>query len=289
MQLGCHGLVWTGSFDEAGFDLAVQNTKAAGYDLLEIPLLDPYNFDVAAAKRSLRKNPIAITSSLGLPAYADVSSADPEKMAAGEKFLTRTLEILHELEAEYLVGAIYSQLTKYSAPATLGGRQASQEVMNTIADKAEGLGIRLGLEVVNRYETNLFNTGRGALAFIEEIGHDNIGVHLDTYHMNIEEPDMYTPVLESAAKLMYVHIGESHRGYLGSGSVDFSSFYRALAQVGYDGPMVFESFSSAVVSADLSNTLGIWRNLWDDSQDLGRHAFEFMSGQLRSVETIAMH
>ena len=71
--------------------------------------------------------------------------------------------------------------------------------------------------------------------------------------------------------------------------MDFSSFYRALAQVGYDGPMVFESFSSAVVSADLSNTLGIWRNLWDDSQDLGRHAFEFMSGQLRSVETIALH
>lgn len=289
MQLGCHGLVWTGTFDEAGFDLAVEKTKAAGYALLEVPLLDPYGFDVEAAKRSLQRNPIAITSSLGLPAYADISSADPERVAAGEKFLNRTIEILHELESGYLVGAIYSQLTKYQSPATAGGRKSSQETLNTIADRAKTLGVQLGLEVVNRYETNLFNTGRGALAFIEEIGNDNIGVHLDTYHMNIEEPDMYTPVLESAAKLMYVHIGESHRGYLGSGSVDFASFYRALAQAGYDGPMVFESFSSSVVSADLSNTLGIWRNLWDDSEDLGRHAYEFMTGQLRSVETIAMH
>ncbi len=289
MQLGCHGLVWTGSFDEAGFDRAVEKTQAAGYDLLEVPLLDPYGFDVEAAKRSLQRNPIAITSSLGLPAYADISSADPEKVAAGEKFLNRTVEILHELESGYLVGAIYSQLTKYPGPATPANRQASQEVLNSVADRARALGVGLGLEVVNRYETNLFNTGRGALAFISEIGNDNIGVHLDTYHMNIEEPDMYTPVLESAAKLMYVHIGESHRGYLGSGSVDFNSFYRALAQVGFDGPMVFESFSSAVVSADLSNTLGIWRNLWEDSEDLGRHAHGFMSGQLRSVETIAVH
>lgn len=289
MQLGCHGLVWTGSFDEQGFDLAVEENKRAGYDLLEVPLLDPYAFDVEAAKRSLQKNPIAITASLGLPANADISTGDPEKVAEGERFLTRCLEILHDLEAKYLVGCIYSQLSKYMAPATDEGRRASQDVLNTIADRAKGYGIQLGLEVVNRYETNLFNTGRGALAFIEEIGNDNIGVHLDTYHMNIEEPDMYTPVLESKARLMYVHIGESHRGYLGSGSVDFDSFYRALGQVGYDGPMVFESFSSAVVSKELSNNLGIWRNLWDDSRDLARHAHEFMSGQLRSVETISFH
>lgn len=289
MQLGCHGLVWTGSFDEAGFDLAVAETKQAGYDLLEFPLMDPYSFDVAAAKRSLARNPIAITSSLGLPAYADISTAEPEKVQAGEDFLNRCVEVLSELGSHYLVGAIFSQLTKYMAPATDDGRKASQDVLNKVADRARGLGIQLGLEVVNRYETNLFNTGRGALAFIEEIGNDNIGVHLDTYHMNIEEPDMYRPVLETRAKLMYVHIGESHRGYLGSGSVDFDGFYRALAEIGYDGPMVFESFSSSVVSAELSNNLGIWRNLWDDSRDLARHAHAFMAGQLRAVETIELH
>jgi D-psicose/D-tagatose/L-ribulose 3-epimerase len=85
-----------------------------------------------------------------------------------------------------------------------------------------------------------------------------------------------------------VHIGESHRGYLGSGTVDFGSFFRGLGRIGYDGPVVFESFSSAVVNANLSNTLGIWRNLWQDSADLAAHANTFIRNQLAATESIAI-
>lgn len=74
---------------------------------------------------------------------------------------------------------------------------------------------------------------------------------------------------------MYVHIGESHRGYLGSGTVDFDNFFKALGHIGYDGPIVFESFSTAVVDPKLSRMLAVWRNLWDDSDDLGAHANTF--------------
>lgn len=59
----------------------------------------------------------------------------------------------------------------------------------------------------------------------------------------------------------YIHIGESHRGYLGTGSVDFQGLFRGLAAIDYKGPLTFESFSSAVVSPSLSNTLCVWRNL----------------------------
>jgi len=116
-------------------------------------------------------------------------------------------------------------------------------------------------------------------------------VHLDTDHMNIEESDLFQPVHDVAAagRLGYVHIGESHRGYLGTGSVDFASFFRALHDVAYDGPVVFESFSSAVVSAELSNTLGIWRNLWQDSDDLAAHANRFIRDGLHAVRTIDLH
>ena len=91
------------------------------------------------------------------------------------------------------------------------------------------------------------------------------------------------------ASAWYVHIGESHRGYLGTGSVDFDSFFRALGRIGYDGPIVFESFSSAVVAPDLADMLGIWRNLWADNVDLAAHANAFIRDKLRSVETIALH
>jgi D-psicose/D-tagatose/L-ribulose 3-epimerase len=289
MLIGCHGLVWTGTFDEPGFDLAVGKTLDAGFDLLEIPLLEPHEFDVEAAKRSLRKRPIAITASLGLSPDTDISSADPTVVAAGERKLLRALEILSELESEYFVGVIYSQLAKYPEPASTINRANSIDVLGRIATRAQSLGITLGLEVVNRYETNLFNTARDALVYIDEIGHPNIGVHLDSYHMNIEESDMVAPILLAADRLVYVHIGESHRGYLGSGTVDFDGLFRALALIGYDGPIAFESFSTAVVSESLSRSLAVWRNLWSDSDDLGAHANTFIRNKLRAVESIALH
>lgn len=100
---------------------------------------------------------------------------------------------------------------------------------------------------------------------------------------------MVQPVLDCGDKLVYVHIGESHRGYLGSGTVDFDNFFKALDRIGYKGPITFESFSSAVVSAQLSSMLGIWRNLWDDSKDLSEHAFRFIQAKRRAAETISMH
>jgi len=287
--IGCHGLVWTGSFDAEGVDLAIGKTLDAGYNLLEIPLFDPEDFDVAAAKRSIAKRPISVTASLGLSPQTDLTSEDPEVVAAGVARLTHILEILSELESQYLVGVIYSQLAKYPGPISALSRAHCVEAIHTLGGRAQELGITLGLEVVNRYETNIFNTSKGALEFIADVDHPSVGVHLDTYHMNIEESDMWNPVLAAGDKLVYVHIGESHRGYLGTGSVDFDGLFRALGHIGYTGPIAFESFSTAVVSDELSRSLAIWRNLWEDNVDLGRHAYEFITGKLRSVETIAFH
>lgn len=288
-SIGCHGLVFTGSFDADGVTGAIERTGRAGFDLLELPLLDPFAFDVEAAQRALAAHPIAVTASLGLPEGSDISSADPEQVARGEAVLGKALEVLDALGGRDLCGVLYGVLKKYPGPATPEGRASSQEVLSRIADKAAGYDITVSLEVVNRYEANLFNTATGALAFLDEIGSDRLKVHLDTYHMNIEESDLFVPVLASADRLGYVHIGESHRGYLGTGTVDFDSFFRALHHVGYDGPITFESFSTAVVDPVLSRSLAIWRNLWDDGDDLAAHANSYIRGALRANETLDFH
>jgi D-psicose/D-tagatose/L-ribulose 3-epimerase len=289
MQIGCHASVWTGDFDDAGLQLAVERTAAAGFDLIEIPLMDPDKADATAVRRMLDGAGLAATASLGLSEHTDVSSADPEVVAAGEAHLGRCLEFLSDVGGTHLVGVIYCAMRKYMAPSTHENRQHSIEAIGRLSDRAAELGIRVGVEVVNRYESNLLNTARQAVRYVEDVGSHNVVVHLDTYHMNIEEPDMFTPVLDAGDRLGYVHIGESHRGYLGSGTVDFDGFFRALATIGYDGPVVFESFSSAVVHPDLSNMLGIWRNLWEDGDDLGRHANSYIRNQLASVSSIRMH
>ena len=143
-------------------------------------------------------------------------------------------------------------------------------------------GITIGLEFVNRYESNLLNTAQQTLDYLDLVGEGNVLVHADVYHMNIEEQDFRTPVLGCGERLGYVHLGESHRGYLGTGTVDFPAFFAALHEIDYRGTVTFESFSSAVVDEHLSNTLAIWRNLWGDGMDLATHARSFIRDGLRS-------
>ena len=290
MLIGAHGLVFTGSFEEAGLRRAIEGTKQAGFDLIEIPLMDASSFDSDLAARMLRDNDLAVTASLGLTSATDLTSEETAVVASGVAMLERCLDHVATMGGEVLCGVIYSAMGKYMSPATPKGIENSQRAISDLAAKAAARGIRLSLEVVNRYESNAFNTGRGALGFLGGIAGD-VSVHLDTYHMNIEESDFFQPVHDVAAagKLGYVHIGDSHRGYLGTGTVDFATFFRALHDVDYDGPVVFESFSSAVVSAELSNTLGIWRNLWQDSDDLAAHANRFIRDAMHAVESIDRH
>ncbi|HIY67466.1 MAG TPA: sugar phosphate isomerase/epimerase [Candidatus Agrococcus pullicola] len=289
MRIGCHGFVFSGSFDEAGIRNAIEGTQRGGFDFIEMPLMDPFSFDEHVAARVLEETGIEMTASLGLTAATDLSSEDPATVQRGEDLLRRAIDIVGHVGGTDLCGVIYSALQKYDRIASDASRENSAAALRRLGDYAAERNVILSLEIVNRYETNIMNTAREGLRFLELVGHDNVHLHLDTYHMNIEESGMYEPVADLGDKLRYVHIGESHRGYLGSGSVDFGSLFRALVSTGFDGPVVFESFSSTVVDESLTRSLGIWRNLWEDSDDLAAHANRFVRDGLRSAETIRMH
>jgi D-psicose/D-tagatose/L-ribulose 3-epimerase len=287
-EIGIHGSVWSRSFDEAGFRHAVARTQAAGYDMLELPLLDPFSFDATVGRAILDETDLSINASLALSFDTDISSEREDAIAAGEALLMRAVDVLQEMGGKYLIGVTYGALMKHSVPATAAGRQNGMVVLRRVADYAKAAGIIIGLEIVNRYETNLMNTAKEAVAYLDELDHDNVTIHLDTYHMNIEESGMYESVLTAGDRLGYLHIGESHRGYLGSGSVDFDGLFRALSHINYRGPITFESFSSAVVDTDFSNMLALWRDLWKDADDLGSHANTFIRNRLSSVEAISL-
>ena len=278
--LGVHALVFTGRWDEPSARRALRATAEAGYDLIELPLLDPAATDPVMTRRLLAEHGLGASCSLGLSFDADVSSPDEAVAARGLTRLREALAVARGIGASYLGGVIYSALGKYPHPATPAGRANAVHALRTLAGEAADDGIHLGVEVVNRYETNLCNTAEQALELLDEVDAPNVVVHLDTYHMNIEEPDVDSPVRRCADRLGYVHVGESHRGALGTGNVDFPGFFAALAEVGYGGPITFESFSSAVVSQELSSALAVWRNLWDDGPQLAADARSFVAAQL---------
>lgn len=281
--LGLHALVWVGDWTPSSAKHAIASTADLGFDLIEIPLLDPTSVDAEMTRALLEDHGLGAACSLGLDPQADVSSEDPVVVARGRDLLARAVDVTAAMGATDLCGVLYSVLAKYPTPISDRSRAHVVESMAWLAERAAGSGLRVNLEVVNRYETNVVNTTSEMLALIEETGAD-LGVHLDTYHMNIEENGFAAPVHEAfdAGRLRYVHVGESHRGYMGTGTVDFDTFCSTLREVEYSGPVVFESFSSAVVHPTLSNTLAVWRNLWDDGEDLARHASAFLTQRLRT-------
>jgi D-psicose/D-tagatose/L-ribulose 3-epimerase len=283
--LGVHALVWVGGWTKDECREAIKNTVEAGYGLIEIPALDPKSIDTEHTKATLEEFGLKVACSLGLTFDADINNEDPEIVKRGEARLFEALHVVEKLGGNYLGGVIFSTLGKYKLPPTKKSRDNSIAVLKRLAIAAQSKGITLGLEPVNRYESNLINTNQQALDLIKDIGEPNVGVHLDIYHMNIEEQDLITPVLEAGKKLVYVHIGASHRGPLGSGNIDFDSFFGALNKIGYAGTITFESFSSTVVSPDLSSTLGIWRNLWTDNKSMAKSAREYIENKIKVAQT----
>ncbi|MCZ2805829.1 sugar phosphate isomerase/epimerase [Modestobacter sp. VKM Ac-2983] len=279
---GVHALVWTGSWTREEARRAIAATAEAGYDLIEIAPIDPTGFDADMTAELLQEHGLQVSASLGLSADTDVSSEDPEVVARGRERLAAALGVLRDSGGTTLCGVLYSKLGKYDAPATERGRANSQEAIAWLADKAAESGITLALEFCNRYETNVINTTQETLDFIAVVDRPNVMAHLDTYHMNIEEHSFADAVraASAAGRLGYVHIGESHRGALGTGSIPWTEFFGALDEVGYEGIATFESFSSEVVHRTLSNDLAIWRNLWTDNHALARDALAFTKAGL---------
>jgi D-psicose/D-tagatose/L-ribulose 3-epimerase len=278
-KLGVHALVWTGDWTPESARFAIESTRETGFDLIEISLHDTATFDAVGTRQLLEDNGLEAACSLGLSPDADVSSEDPGVVQRGRDLLAAALDCAVGAGATHLCGVLYSDLRKYMSPVSEKGRLNAVEAMGWLSEQADSAGITLALEVVNRYESNVVNTAAQMRQLIAETGRP-IKLHLDTYHMNIEENGFTEAVEETGDQLGYVHIGESHRGYLGTGTIDFDSFFRALVTSGYSGPITFESFSSAVVAAELSNKLGVWRNLWDDGRDLATHARAFMAQRL---------
>jgi len=276
LKFGGHALVWAGDWSEASARKAAASAKKAGYDYIEMLMIEPDKIDVAMTKAVLSEYGLFATASLGLSPETDVTSTNPSIVKKGDELLRKVVDKLHAIGSTELCGVIYCSLGKYPGPASAENRANSIAAVARLADYAADKGININLEVVNRYETNIMNTGKEGLKFLEAVNRPNAYLHLDTYHMNIEEDGMSQAVLDAGDALGYVHIGESHRGYLGSGNVDFDTFFTALKKINYSGPITFESFSSVVVDPALSNALCIWRNLWEDSDDLAAHALKYM-------------
>jgi D-psicose/D-tagatose/L-ribulose 3-epimerase len=284
VPLGVHAGLWVKDWSASSARSAIEGSVAAGYQLIEIPV--PDGEDSASARattRMLDDAGLDAVVSLALDVDSDINTDDPTLSARGEERLSRAVEFAEAIGANYVGGVTYSAMTKYAHPATEASRENSLAVLARVARAARQADVRIGLEYVNRYESNLLNTAAQTVEFIGELsarGADNVLLHIDTYHANSEEVSLAAAVTDAGPLLGYLHLSESHRGPLGTGSLDWAGLFGALAASGYRGPLTVESFSPAIVSTATRDQIGAWRTLWNDPAAVATESATFLRGQL---------
>ncbi|MER8761195.1 MULTISPECIES: sugar phosphate isomerase/epimerase [unclassified Mesorhizobium] len=276
-RIGIHSFVWSASSAQGDLERTLANTREAGFDLIEFSYLDPANVDIDGLAKRIADLGLGVAISIGLPADGDISSADKTIAAHGVEILERTIALTRDLGGQKVAGILSTSHGLQSEAPTRDQWNRSAGTLAEVADTAKSAGVTLNLEIVNRFESNLLNTAAQGMAFIADSGSDNIFLHLDSFHMNIEEADVGLAIRNAVGKIGYVHIGESHRGFLGTGNIDFAGIFDALTAIGYSDDLSFESFSSEIVDENLSRKTAIWRNLWTDNMELAKHARRFIA------------
>ncbi len=275
-KIGVHSFVWSAGSSKEELEKALMRSHELGFELIEFSYLDPKQVDVKWLASRLEELGLKVAISMGLPAEGDISSGDPAVVSAGQDILDRAVALVRDLGGTKLAGILSSAHGKQERALTKKDWDTSVSALSKVADRANSAGVTLNLEIVNRFESNMLNTAAQGMAYIADTGASNVFLHLDTFHMNIEEADVGLAIRHAADKIGYVHIGESHRGFLGTGNIDFAAIFDALVAIGWNDYVTFESFSTTIVDKDLSLKTAIWRNLWSDNIALARHARQFI-------------
>lgn len=239
--LGAHVYLWASSSKSTELDAAIAAARSLGLDFVQVSLSSLDDLDVAAVRDSLIRHRMGCITGLAVPPAVWERRLDGELRS----YLMKAIDATAELEAVILSGALYTPMGERGGPTR---RRAEIDLLRgslkEAAKYAGSLGIKLGLEPLNRYETSLINTCEQMVAMIFEIDEPNVFVHLDTFHMNIEEKDLYAAFMLAGERLGYVQLAESDRGVPGDGHLPWDAVFTALRDLNYCGPLAFESFTS---------------------------------------------
>ncbi|MGA2548144.1 MAG: sugar phosphate isomerase/epimerase family protein [Rectinemataceae bacterium] len=279
MDIGVHVSLWTPEWTSPFLD-AIDLTADLGATCVEIPLMDPFSLPLAEIGRRLAIRGLRVYCGTGLGKETDIGSDDPAIRERGMRHLGECLKICARLGSPSLGGVLHSPWgMKGRADPGYAARVATS--LACLAEEASGLGLDIALECINRYENSFINTVDQGLALLRIIGKENVGLHLDTYHMNIEERGIPEGIARTGKNLKRIHLSENDRGFPGSGNLPWGDIVAAAKKSGYQGPWIVESYinPSYAASADVC----VWRNIETDASASLRKSLLYLRGLIEKV------
>lgn len=224
--------------------------RAAGFDFVELLVPEPGELDLAAARRALEGEGLGVALAARVNLDRNLCSDEESRRRAGREYLRYCIEVAHALGATVVGGPLYGNPLVFAARAphpvdeTLRQRRQMScvEGLREAAPHALAAGVRLAVEPLNRFETDVLNTTRQGIALMHLVNHEAVGLVLDTFHMNMEDDDIADAIRTAGRHLIHFQANENHRGHLGTGHIDWTGVVRALADVKYQGWITLEPF-----------------------------------------------
>ena len=278
MKFGMNLLLWTGAMNDDMIPV-VASLKEMGYDGVEIPVFED-NIDLYTQWGArLKEMGLECTAVTVRGEEDNPISADPAVRALGVENNKRALDNAAAAGAVRLVGPYHSALGVFSGQGpTEDEWKWGVDSMRQVAEHAETVGITLGVEALNRFETYLLNTHADSARFVRDVDHPNARMMYDTFHANIEEKDIAQAIRDCSDVCALVHISENDRSTPGTGNVDWDTNFNTLKEVGYDGWMVVDAFGLAL--PELVAATKIWRRMYESEEQLAGDALKFMQEQV---------
>ncbi len=281
MKFGVNTFVWVSPCTTAAVRELAPKVKRMGFDILEVAVENPELIDPQAVKLELERNGL-----LGIVCGAfgpdrNISSSNPQYVSNAKAYIRWLIDAAAIMGSPVVCGPMYSAVGKahLEDPAA---RQAewdcAVEGIREMALYAAPKGIRLALEALNRFETDMINIISQGLKFTDQVGLDNVGLHLDTFHMHLEERNSGAAIRLASDRIFHFHACENDRGVPGTGQVHWNEVATALKEVGYNGPVVIESFTSEV--KEIARAVCIWREIAPSQDAIASDGLAFLKSLL---------
>jgi D-psicose/D-tagatose/L-ribulose 3-epimerase len=277
MKFGVNTFVWVSPFTTQSFLELAPKVKQLGFDILELAIEGTDGIDLKKIKEGLENNGLTTVVCGAFGPDRNICSNDPKIRENAKAYIRWLVDAAAELGSPTVCGPMYSAVGKDH----LRDEKARKEEwdlavagVSEMADYAESKGIKLAMEPLNRFETDMINTAAQGLDFIRQTGKKNIGLHLDTFHMHLEEKSSADAIRLTGDKIYHFHTCENDRGVPGTGQVHWEEISKALKEVDYQGPVVIESFTPDV--KEIARAVCIWREIAPSQDEIASQGLRFL-------------
>ena len=276
MRFGINSFLFTSPFTNASTKLFKQ-FKTWGFETIEIAIEDPSHIDPAHVKAELDKAKLACGSVCAAMGPGRDFRGTPEEQKTAMDYCKALIDQMVVLGCPTLIGPVYSVVGKADAVEASAQKVEWALVVKNLKELsayAEKRGVQIAVEPLNRFETDFLNTCDQGLKLIKAVGSPALKLHLDTFHMNIEEKDQATAIIKAGKHLAHFHACGSDRGTPGNDHIDWKPIAKALKKIKYKGDVVIESFTTDVkVSA---RAAAIWRRMEPTTEEIATKGIKFL-------------